>query len=111
MRVSLHPEARDELRLAAIWYDERRPGLGDELLGEVTAAFRRVGDGPGSFPNWPGLSQSSPPIRRALADRFPYAVAFEVYPTRVLVLAVAHTRRKPLYWLARVGPSSKTTSR
>ena len=34
MRLELHPEARAELRSAALWYDERRSGLGDEFLAE-----------------------------------------------------------------------------
>jgi hypothetical protein len=34
---------RAELR-SALWYDERRPGLGDEFIAEVSAAFDRVAD-------------------------------------------------------------------
>lgn len=39
MRVELHPEARAELRSAALWYDERRPGLGDEFIAEMSTAL------------------------------------------------------------------------
>jgi hypothetical protein len=35
VRLELHPEARAELRSAALWYDERRPGLGDEFIAEM----------------------------------------------------------------------------
>ena len=35
MRVVLHTKARAELRAAALWYDEQRPGLGRELVAEV----------------------------------------------------------------------------
>ena len=35
MRLELHPEARAELRSAALWYDQRRTGLGDEFIVEV----------------------------------------------------------------------------
>ena len=35
MRLELHPEARGELRSAALWYDERGTGLGDEFIVEV----------------------------------------------------------------------------
>jgi hypothetical protein len=41
VRLELHPEARAELRSAALWYDERRPGLGDEFIVEVSAALDR----------------------------------------------------------------------
>ena len=50
MRLELHPEARAELRSAALWYDERRTGLGDELITEVSAALDRIGDAPESYP-------------------------------------------------------------
>ena len=65
MRLELHPEARAELRSAALWYDERRPGLGDEFIAEVSASLNRVGDSPESYPAWPGTRAAGPPIRKA----------------------------------------------
>lgn len=104
MRLELHPEARVELRSAALWYDERRPGFGDEFIAEVSAAFDRVADAPESYPIWPGTRSEGPLIRRATIQRFPYVVAFELHEQHVLVLAVAHAKRRPLYWLTRAGP-------
>ncbi len=43
------------------------------------------------------------PIRRAVAEQFPYVVAFEAHDDHVRILAVAHGKRRPLYWLARAG--------
>jgi hypothetical protein len=37
VRLELHPEARAELRSAALGYDEQRPGLGDEFIADVAA--------------------------------------------------------------------------
>lgn len=101
MRVELHPEARPELRAAAVWYDEQRDGLGSELVDDVGAAFDRIGRAPESSPPWPGLAHHSPVIRRQKLDRFPYVIAFERRDDHLLVLAVAHSKRRPLYWLAR----------
>lgn len=39
MRAELHPEARLELRSAALWYDEQTPGLGARFIAQVTAAL------------------------------------------------------------------------
>ena len=44
MRLELHPEARAELRSAALWYEERRPGLGDEFISAISASLDRVSD-------------------------------------------------------------------
>jgi len=103
VQVELHPEARAELRSAALWYEQRRTGLGGEFIAEVAAALDRIGEAEDSFPAWPGTHSASPPIRRATLQRFPYLIAFESREQAVLVLAVAHARRRPLYWLSRGG--------
>ena len=102
MPTGFHPEAAAELRAAALWYDERQTGLGDEFAEEVIAASQRIAASPTTYPVWPGLSRPASPIRRALVQRFPYAVAFEVQAGRVFILAVAHLKRRPLFWLRRV---------
>jgi len=104
VRLELHPEARAELRSAALWYDEQRPGLGDEFIAEVSAAFDRIGDAPESYPAWPGTREAGTLIRKATVQRFPYLIAFERHEQRLLVLAISHAKRRPLYWLTRVNP-------
>ena len=100
MRVALHPEARAELRAAAIWFEEQRVGLGDEFVLEISSVFDRIAENPGQFSLWPS-KVVLPKIRRAVLTRFPYVVAFEVDADHIAVLAVAHARRRPLYWLVR----------
>ena len=104
MRLEFHPEARAELRSAALWYDERRPGLGDDFIAEIAAALERVGDAPESCPIWPGTYAEDLVVRKATVQRFPYVIAFEEHERHVLVLAVAHAKRRPLYWLTRTNP-------
>ena len=104
MRLELHPDARAEVRSVALWYDERRTGLGDEFIGEVSAALDRIGDTPESSPAWPGTRGAGPLIRKGSVQRFPYLIAFEKHEQHVLVLAVAHAKRRPLYWLTRTSP-------
>ena len=101
MRVDLHPEARAEVRAAALWYEERRPGWGERFVERVDEVLRRLEDTPTIYPIWPGTDAAPVSIRKALVEQFPYLVAFELHAERVLVLAVAHAKRQPLYWLAR----------
>jgi plasmid stabilization system protein ParE len=101
VRVELHPEARAEVRAAALWYEERRPGLGERFVERVNEALRRLEEAPARYPVWPGTEVSAIPIHKAVLDQFPYLVAFELHTDSVLVLAVAHAKRRPLYWLAR----------
>lgn len=101
MRVALHPDARAEVRAAALWYDERRPGWGDRFVERVNDILQRLEETPALYPVWPGTEAAPVPIRKALLDQFPYLIAFELHPEHVLVLAVAHGKRQPLYWLDR----------
>ena len=51
-----------------------------------------------------GHAAGGPLIRKATIQRFPYVIAFERHAQQVLALAVAHARRRPLYWLTRTNP-------
>jgi hypothetical protein len=100
--AELAPEALDELAEAAQWYEERRDGLGDELLAEVDRMTREIDRRPASFP----IVLDAPRelgIRRALLKRFPFALVFLQKPDgQQRIVAVAHAKRRPGYWLWRV---------
>jgi hypothetical protein len=51
-----------------------------------------------------GHAGGRPLIRKATTQRFPYVIAFEKHEQHVLALAVAHAKRRPLYWLTRANP-------
>ncbi len=97
MRAVLHPDAIVELEEAALWYEDLRPGLGEEFIAEIDATVARVIEQPALFTLWAGEAK----VRRAVVERFPYVLFFEATETEVLVLAVAHAARRPGYWLAR----------
>lgn len=42
MRVVSHPEAVEELEAAALWYEERQLGLGDDFLDQFERTLRRI---------------------------------------------------------------------
>lgn len=101
MRVKLHPDARAEVRSGALWYQEHRDGLGEEFVAAVDEVLLKIGKTPQLFPRWVGTEKASSIIRKASLERFPYVVAFEQHKRYALVLAVAHQKRRPLYWLMR----------
>ena len=100
-RVELAPEALAEVGEAVRWYDHRRPGLGQDLLAELEAVLSRVGDAPTSFPRLQDIPHELE-VRRSLLSRFPYGVVFTVLADSVRVVAFAHLKREPGYWLTRV---------
>lgn len=98
---SFHPDARAELFADVEWYDEREPGLGERFGVAVRAAIDAAAKSPQSWAIWPGWDRE-PLVRSKSAGGFPYRVVYFVHDDRVMVVAVAHTRRRPGYWRERV---------
>jgi len=96
----LHPDAVAEATAAGEWYDAQRPGLAADLAGELERAFEVILENPRTWPAWPGMPTGAG-VRRFLLPRFPFALAYVARPDEVVVLAVAHTSRRPGYWLSR----------
>jgi toxin ParE1/3/4 len=102
MRLKLHPDAEEELFHDAAWYDDRRMGLGDEFLEYIYGWFDVVLESLEAWPCWPATPDGvTPKIRRVVVDRFPYSIGYQAFVDHVLILAVAHCRRRPLYCIAR----------
>lgn len=92
------PEAEQELGAAAEWYEDKRVGLGFELIAVVDRAFEEILESPLSYAPW----RADRPYRRKVLTRFPYVIFFRVVGDQVEVLAIAHAKRRPGYWVARV---------
>ena len=45
-RVDFHPDAAEEARMVATFYEERQEGLGSDFQQEWAAALDMVGDNP-----------------------------------------------------------------
>lgn len=100
--VQLDPSAVVELDQAADWYEHQRSGLGRELVVEVRAAVRAVGESPRAGSPVEGVDPALD-VRRVRVGRFPYQVVYVTLGQDVVVIAVAHDRRQPGYWGSRVG--------
>nr|CBX31560.1 hypothetical protein N47_E50720 [uncultured Desulfobacterium sp.] len=42
------------------------------------------------------------PFRRHLLPKFPYSIIYAIEPDHIRIIAVAHSKRKPGYWSARI---------
>ncbi len=92
MTIRLLAVARQELDEAVTWYEAQARGLGDTFLAEVLKAFRLVERYPQA---WHRLTDS---VRRCRLARFPYGVIYVPDGPDILVLAIAHAHRAPVYW-------------
>lgn len=101
MSLRVLPEAWEEGFAASDWYESQRAELGVRFLGEVRRAFREIGLQPASFPRWEDYLGNDE-IRWASLGRFRYVVIFVVEGAEVVVLAISHAHRHPLYWSSRL---------
>ena len=99
--VRLAHEARAELHEAARRYGDQRPELRIEFLAAVDEVLERLVRLAKHLGAPPGVDPALG-VKRVFMKRFPFSVYFLALPTRFRVLAVAHQRRRPLYWLDRL---------
>lgn len=93
MKFVIAPRALAELRDAAEFYSASgNARLANAFVAEFERAAAQIGKNPvvgASFrQRW----------RRYVLRRFPYSVIYVVASDEILVIAVAHHRRRPAYW-------------
>ena len=69
-RLVVQPQAELDIQAAAVWYEDRRVGLGVRFLDELGLVFQRIETNPRQFP------RLEADVRRALLSHFPYGVYF-----------------------------------
>lgn len=97
MSYVFHPAAEAEHLESVAYFESKRPGLGASYLAEFEKTLARACKSPQRYP-----IEIDPDVRRIRMDRFPYAVLYREASDTVQVLAVAHHRRRPQYWLGRL---------
>ena len=101
-RIVVEPDAERELVAARDWYSERRAGLGQAFIEAVNEAMKRIATIPEASTPVPGVAPELG-ARRVFVKRFPYSVVFIEVGELLSVVAFAHQRRRPGYWMARLG--------
>ena len=92
MQVRLLREAEEDLAEAAAFLDQRVHGLGSRFVCEVEHALDRLAENAAIGPH------AGRGARKLRVKRFPYNLIYRILTDEVLVLAVAHHRRRPFFW-------------
>jgi len=95
--VRLSSEAIDELVEAAAWYQAQRRGLESEFLAELDRLLPVIGSSPESFPRLLDVPEDLNATLSLRGDLHGPRDACQI-------IAVAHAKRRPGYWLNRVEP-------
>jgi len=94
--VRFHPEASTELEAVATYYEGKRPGLGALFIVEAKKSRNRIVELPAAAREVRGA------IRRRSIHRFPYFIYYAIEESEIIIIAVAHKRRRPEYWAKRL---------
>ena len=99
MNLRIHRLAVAEIDREVDYYESRQQGLGAELEDEIDAVFATILAFPEAAPPW----RDRPDRRVAVLDRFPFTLPYQIKADTIVVLAFAHTSRRPGYWTRRRG--------
>jgi plasmid stabilization system protein ParE len=89
--------ASDEFREAVRWYEATRSGLGGEFFDAVAATVSLLE----THPEIGTTISADGQTRRVLVARFPYQIVYRLRPTEIVIVAIAHAKRRPGYWKSR----------
>jgi plasmid stabilization system protein ParE len=85
-------QAVTEAAAAAAWYAERSPTAAAGFEAELHEAESAIRNLPNA---WPPYDHGT---RHYLLRRYPFALVYRVEIRRILIVAVAHGKRRPGYW-------------
>lgn len=93
-----HPQAAEEFEAAVAYYESVASGKGLEFAAQVQAAIEHICLFPEAAPVTRGTVRSK---GIQPSTRWRYTIHYRVTPDGIRILAVAHHRRQPFYWIAR----------
>ena len=93
--LKYHEAAEEELLSEITYLELRLPGLGRRFYREVQRAEKVLAQFPESG------REISPGLRKCALRAFPFSLIYSIEKDSLLILAVAHQRRRPGYWLGR----------
>ena len=97
IQVRVLPQAEAELVHEVEYYSNARAGTGIRFQAAVEASIERAARHPlGGAPSAKGT-------RSALVKGFPFSIVYRADERELLVVAIAPHRRRPGYWLPRIG--------
>ncbi len=97
MKLRIHRLAVTEIDHEVDYYESCSVGLGAELEDEVDAVLETIVQFPQAAPQW----RDRPDRRVAVLDRFPFTLVYQIKTKEIVILALAHMRRRPSYWSRR----------
>ena len=97
--IRLLIEALDDLKDATKYYAIRSPSIGSAFYDEIHSNLDKIQLTPILLPLVDSVHRSW------LLKRFPYKIIYRIDQFEIVIVAVAHTSRRPNYWRRRESDS------
>ena len=97
MNLRIHRLAVEEIDHEVDYYESKQVGLGAELEDEVDAALDLIVRFPEVGAPWKQRTDR----RVFVLARFPFTLPYQIAHEGVVILALAHTSKRPGYWSRR----------
>lgn len=98
MKFEFHKGAKRDLLDGFRWYQERSEHFAGEFYNQVSTALDKIGKAPTQYRPWKKGSE----VRVIKLDRFPYLLYYTIAGQNITIIATAHDKRRPGYWLRRL---------
>ena len=98
MKIEFLPEADEEFRAAARYYESEAAGVGMAFIAAVHKAVAEVVELPLA------VQVMRAGIRKKVLRHFSYNLFYAIETDTIVIVAVAHQRKRPNYWCARLEP-------
>jgi len=95
MIIEFLEKAEEEFLEAATWYETKEIGLGKRFRDEIAHVLDRIAEDPLLW------RERSGGYRHVNCPVFPFYIPYFIREQKILIVAIAHDRRKPGYWKAR----------
>ncbi|MEQ1527515.1 MAG: type II toxin-antitoxin system RelE/ParE family toxin [Gallionella sp.] len=96
MKVEFLSEADEEFREAARYYESEAAGVGLSFITSVHKGVAEIVD----LPLAAQVIRAG--IRKKVLRHFPYNLFYAIEADTLVIVAVAHQRRRPNYWRVRL---------
>jgi len=92
INIAFHPGADADYQDAFAWYEARSIQAASNFEAAIEHALRLIADDPNQWPFCDHIH------RIYILRRFPYSIVYRLDGDTVLVIAIAHARRRQTYW-------------
>jgi plasmid stabilization system protein ParE len=89
-------EAAVEYEEAVEFYQNRQVNLGQRFIEAIDLVVADIERHPYRWPIVRGQ------VRQRQVGSFPYGIIYLIHHEDIIIIAIAHLRRQPLYWIGRI---------